>query len=363
MILVASGTVVFRTHTSRQHVTAVAAATTTSIQPPGPSSTSTTTPPTSTSTTSVPVPGKPATFFAETKDQRIAIVSSTNGEVVRYLTDQQPGGGAGGFALSPDGKTLYFSRGLGTCAGQVSKLDLATGTEKALVPPPVTSAPPPTDGLEHSVVDGEVSVRPDGRALAFGRYHCDTRVADLVIVPLQPQGPEVIGPGLGQPLGPRSWTPDGSHVIVGTQDYNTGGSSWAAVDVAEDGTIGHSHPITTPSGACRFFIHLVNPSSGLLVASKSCGTQGPTLQVSLVEFDLSTERVVRTLVDGPAGQSLGPTTIDASGRFLLYETDKSRPPDAVISDSNPSPPPHEWLLVDGTSTPFPQADAYNGIDW
>jgi hypothetical protein len=121
--------------------------------------------------------------------------------------------------------------------------------------------------------------------------------------------------------------------------------------------------VAVPNGDCRIFINLVAPETGRLIASQICGSQGPTLQITLVELDRATARVTRTLVTGPAGQNLGPTTVDSSGRFLLYETEESIPPDVVISDSNPAPTPHEWLLSDGMSTPFPQADAYYGLGW
>lgn len=125
-----------------------------------------------TSTTNASLAGMPPTFFAETRDHRIAVVSSSTGEVERYLTDPQAGGGAGGFTLSPDGKTLFLSRGDGTCAGHVAKMDLVSGGEE-----PIPGNVPPANA-----VDSGLSLRPDGGAVAFSRYHCDTGVIDLVIL-------------------------------------------------------------------------------------------------------------------------------------------------------------------------------------
>jgi hypothetical protein len=184
-----------------------------------------------------------------------------------------------------------------------------------------------------------------------------------VIIPLEPQGAEIVGEGLGGPLGPRSWTPDGKQIVVGTEDYNSGTRTWAAVVVAADGTIGSSHTLTPPSGACQTYINFVAPDTGNLVASKLCGSQGPTRQTTIVELDRATMAVTRELVAGPMGQDIGPITVDASGGFLLYESQGSPPPGEVISDTNPSPVPHVFLLIDGTSTPFPQADAYLSLSW
>jgi hypothetical protein len=301
-----------------------------------------------------PIPGAPATFFAETRDERIAIVSTSSGDVVRFLTDSQPGGGAGGFSTSPDGNTLYFSRGDGTCAGHVAQIDLVNGGETA-----VPGASPPTNA-----VDSGLSVRPDGGAVAFGRYHCDTRVTDLVIVPISgAPTTEVVGAGLGGPLGPRSWLPDGSQLIVANEDLANGTIAYSTIDVAATGAIAGQHPIETPAINCLFFINLVEPSSGLLISTVRCGQQGATDQSTLVEYDPAARRVARTLVTGAPGQILGPITLDSSDRYLLYEIDASPPADAVISSSSPLPPSEAWALVDGLSTRFPQGDAYLSISW
>ena len=315
------------------------------------------------SSTSVPnasVAGMPPTFFAETHDSRIAIVSSSTGEVARYLTEPQPGGGAGGFTLSPDGNTLFLSRGDGTCAGHVAMIDLVSGREG---PIPGDSAPPNLP--PPNAVDSGLSLRPDGGAVAFSRYRCDTRATDLVIIPLTGSpSAEVVSAGIGGPIGLRSWTQDGSQVIVTKPNVDDGTTSYSAIDVAANGSITGQHPITTPSHAgCNFSIDLVAPDSGQLISSERCGAQGPTDQVTLVEFDLATERVTHTLVTGPPGQILSPITLDSTGRYLLYETDESIPPGVVISDTNPAPPSQTWLLVDGTSTRFPQADAYGSLSW
>ena len=75
--------------------------------------------------------GLPAEFVAELH-ARIVVVSAATGRVVRRLTADQAGGGASDPAVSPDGRTVWFSRGDGSCAAHLASVPAAGGPERSL---------------------------------------------------------------------------------------------------------------------------------------------------------------------------------------------------------------------------------------
>jgi hypothetical protein len=75
----------------------------------------------------------PSTFVA-VRDQRVAVVSTATGAVVRYLTEWVSGGGSGAPELSADGKTVLFSQGGGTCSTYIQSVPYAGGKPTTLVP-------------------------------------------------------------------------------------------------------------------------------------------------------------------------------------------------------------------------------------
>lgn len=67
------------------------------------------------------------------RDGRIAVISTANGEIVRWLTAAEPGGGAYDPALSDDGKTVIYVQASGTCSSEIRSVPVAGGTPKTLV--------------------------------------------------------------------------------------------------------------------------------------------------------------------------------------------------------------------------------------
>ena len=111
-----------------------------------------------------PVEGPKAMVAA--RDGRIAVLSTTNGSVVRWLTEQLPGGGASDPELSADGKTVVYVQGAGTCASEIRSVPV-TGGE------PTTLARSNGDTVLHgpSMTSG---------GLAYVRSSCDGKRDEVV---------------------------------------------------------------------------------------------------------------------------------------------------------------------------------------
>jgi len=110
----------------------------------------------------------PTRFVAEA-DGRIVVVSIENGRVERHLTDRQSGGGAADPAVSPDGRTVWFSRGDGTCAAHLASVPVAGGKERAI------------PGSGEAGPENQPLPRPGRAQIAFARSDCDEPGEALVV--------------------------------------------------------------------------------------------------------------------------------------------------------------------------------------
>jgi hypothetical protein len=187
----------------------------------------------------------PATFVA-VRDQRVAIVSTSTGNVVRYLTAQQPGGGASAPELSEDGTTVLFTQGGGTCSSYVQSVPVAGGT-----PATVISAQPET-------VVGPASRR--GGVLAYGRVHCNVGAPNAAEVVVMANGTEHTFPidgdlDTGPVVGPRLTA------------YVTRKNTATTLYVADPAT-GTSQSVDAPAG-CEW---TAATWSTRLVAAAACGS-------------------------------------------------------------------------------------------
>jgi hypothetical protein len=72
-------------------------------------------------TTAATYPGQ----FVGIKNGRVTLFTSRNGAALKYLTEQQPGGGAGDPQLSTSGDLVYFIQGSGTCSNAL--MSVTTG--------------------------------------------------------------------------------------------------------------------------------------------------------------------------------------------------------------------------------------------
>ena len=94
----------------------------------------------------------------------VAVYSAADGHLIRKLTVPMPGGGLGDPRLSPDGRTVIFSRGQGTCAQTIDTVPFRGGREQVLVPMTGTG--------NNAIIPGDPSYSADGRYLIYDTVPC-----------------------------------------------------------------------------------------------------------------------------------------------------------------------------------------------
>lgn len=324
------------------------ASSTSSTEPSTPKVTAGASPSSTTSSSTAPIKGLPAQFLGVTRDGRLAVISMSSGRVVRYLTVGEAGGGPGDLALSPDGSTVYFTRGLGTCAGEVDKVLVSGGPETPAV-------------RRQAPSEGGAAVRPDGQLLAYSRYYCQpgdhpelviasTRAGDL--------GSHVY-PNLGYVAGAHSWSPDGTRLVMANPDD----SGLTVLKVSTAGSITGQSTITPRSRGCLLEPGIFWTADDSILVTRVCGAQGPDRQDSILALDPSTGAIQHTVLTIPKGSEADTIALDPSGRYLLYETAQSIPADVVLPNEHPIPVPQAWILFDGHSTRFSFPGGYGFDGW
>jgi hypothetical protein len=136
--------------------------------PPGTATTPATATTTMPATTGVTAAGFPADFIADSwsvgSGDVVAVYSATDGHLIRKLTVPMPGGGPGTPRLSPDGRTVIFARGQGSCARTIDTVPFRGGREQVLVPITGTG--------NNAVIPGDPSYSADGRYLIYDTVPC-----------------------------------------------------------------------------------------------------------------------------------------------------------------------------------------------
>jgi len=248
-----------------------------------------------------------------TLDGRIALVSRATGQVAGYLTAALPGGGPSELAPTADHKTIYFSRGDGTCAGHLATVAVDGGAEQAL------------QGSGLRGPEQWPAVRPDGNTIAFGRYDCATHQESLILARLDSRSEQRFPAGS---IAFTSWNPDGTSLA-----YSNDGTVWVA-NVNPSGTVTSSHRLPPVQG-CLLTHGTFVPQTQLLAVAQACGPEGPAHQVTIVEVDPLTGGVHKLLLTLRNGMNLVSMSFDATGQFLLYASTASVPLGTVISQASP----------------------------
>jgi len=241
----------------------------------------------------------PAEFVAELNG-RIVVVSASTGRVTRRLTADAPGGGASHPAVGSDGRTVWFSRGDGTCAAHIAWVAAAGGPER---------------GLPGSGEDGPETTplpRPGHDQLAYSRADCQGGADTLVVGDLK---------GLrahGQSgLVPVAWNRDGDHLLARAADRD----DLHLLDVDDNGAIADDHPLAPadPAAGCRLQVVGFSPGANDgYVATRRCDGSTGEAPRSLVLLD-RTGRLARTVLRLPRGQAfLGSPVFDPGGHSLLF---------------------------------------------
>jgi dipeptidyl aminopeptidase/acylaminoacyl peptidase len=249
----------------------------------------------------------PAGFVAE-QAGRLVIVSAETGRVERPLTAEQPGGGAAEPVISPDGRTVWFSRGNGSCAAYVASVPVAGGREERL------------PGSGEAGPEGNPLPRPGRGQLAFARTDCDDGGHTLVVGDLE--GLE----GYGQTgLVPLAWSRDGDHLLATAGDaHGDDAAEVELLDVDARGVIVDRRPLRPAdrSAGCRLQVVGFSPDDNNgYVAIRRCSRSGSDgTRRSLVVLDKD-GAVRQTVVRLPRGNEFTDRpAFDATGHSLLYSS-------------------------------------------
>ena len=284
--------------------------------------------------------GRPAQFLAGL-DGGIAVVSVETGRVDRWLVAEQPGGGAKEPALTPDGRTVWFSRGDGSCAAHLASIPLSGGKEKKL------------PGSGEAGAEGTPLPRPGRPHIAYSRIDCKEPGAALIVGDLEGlQGRGQLG------LVPLAWSRDGSLLLATAADGDTA----RLLEVNEDGAIVGNRPLdlADDSSECRLQAVGFSPDDNNgYVALRRCGV-GESARRTLVLLDRG-GHYRKTVVRLPRGEDfIDRPAFDPTGHSLLFATAP-----AAFEGSAPARDPEIslWLWRDGETRVLARQSGYRHPSW
>jgi dipeptidyl aminopeptidase/acylaminoacyl peptidase len=286
----------------------------------------------------------PVHFVAE-NGGRIAVVSADTGRVERYLTSAEPGGGAEDPSVSPDGRTVWFSRGDGTCAAHIASVPVGGGKEQKL------------PGSGEAGPEGRPLPRPGKAQLAWSRADCKGSDTALVVGDLR--GRE----GHGQKgLVPLAWSRDGDHLLAVTPD----GAEVHLLDVNQAGLLEGDQVLAFADGTadCRLQVVDFSPDDNDgYVAERRCGPSGEQARRSLVLLDRN-GGFRRAVLRLPRGEDfVDRAAFDPSGHALLYSTAPSQYGDRAGTAAGSGDQLSLWVWRDGESRLLARGSRYRHPAW
>ena len=284
--------------------------------------------------------GRPAMFIAAL-DGGIAVVSAGTGRVDRWLVAEQPRGRAKDPSLSPDGRTVWFSRSDGSCAAHLATVPLAGGKEEQL--PGSGEAGPEATPL----------LRPGGRHIAYSRTGCNEPDSALIVGDLD--GLQ----GRGQSgLVPLAWSRDGTLLLATAP----GSDEARLLEVSEDGAIVGNHrlaPVDQTAG-CRLRVVGFSPDDNNgYVALRRCGV-GESTRATIVLLD-QRGAYRKSVVRLPQGQDFAERpAFDPTGHSLLFS---SAPAAHEGSGDGREPEMSLWVWRDGETRVLARRSGYRQPSW
>lgn len=118
---------------------------------------------------------------------RLAVYSTANGRRLRFLTAQEPGGGAFNPVLSADGRRVAFERSAGSCVATIDAVPATGGRETVLIPMTSSGSRP--------MLPSSPAFSADGRYLGYLTTGCSWSSDDVIHVRDLRTGHELTGPG------------------------------------------------------------------------------------------------------------------------------------------------------------------------
>lgn len=258
-------------------------------------------------TTDVTAAGFPADFIGVSwattaTSATISVSSATDGHLIKKLTVPMAGGGLGDPRLSPDGRTVIFSRGQGSCAQTIDTVPFAGGREQALVSMP----------RNHASIPGDPSYSADGMYLLYDTVPCGPSGHALLHIRDLSTGRELTGAGrLATLLEDGSLSQAGPVFLENDRTVVFAGTSLEVLRLPS--LAAKNYP--APRG-CRY--QALAGTETELAALLQCG---PGHQLSIVTISPRTFSVARTLIR--LGSCLGGETISlapADPSAMLAET-------------------------------------------
>lgn len=288
-----------------------------------------------------PAGGMPARFVAESGG-RLVVVAVNTGRIERYLTGDTPVGRAADPAVSPDGRSVWFSRADGDCAAHLASVPVRGGREEAI--PGSGEAGPEERPLP----------RPGYAQLAFSRTDCDEPAKSLFVTDIR--GLE----GYGQTgLVPVAWSRNGQHLLARSSD----GHEVRLLTVNNAGSIVADTALAPAdrSKRCRLDVVGFSPDdNGGYVAVRRCHESGERTRRSLVLLNRRGE-ARQVLVRLRGGQDfVDRIAFDPTGRSLLFST----APSARDGHARRfAPEVSLWLLRDGAVKRVVRDSPYRHPAW
>jgi hypothetical protein len=234
-----------------------------------------------------------------------AVYSAADGHLIRNLTVPMPGGGLGDLRLSPDGRTVIFSRGQGTCAQTIDTVPFRGGREQVLIPMTGTG--------NNGILPGDPSYSADGRYLIYDAVPCNPSGHALLHIRDLGTGRELTRSGFPGVAGPVFLDHD-SEVVFAGPGLEVGTGTGLEVLRMPSMTV-TAYPV--PRG-CRYQALAGTQTETGLDALLQCG---PGHELSVVAISPRTFTVARTLIR--LGSCLGGETISlapADPSAMLAET-------------------------------------------
>ncbi len=259
--------------------------------------------------TSVTAAGFPADFVGVSSAATavmavVAVYSAADGRLIRTLTVPLAGGGPGGPLLSPDGRTVIFSRGQGSCARTIDTVPFRGGREQVLVPMTGTG--------NSAVIPGGPSYSADGRYLIYDTVPCGPSGHALLHIRDLSTGRELTRAGV---LGDADsvFLDHDSEVVFDAVMTGTGGTGLEVLRMPSMALTAYPAP-----RGCRYQALAGTETETALDALLQCG---PGHELSVVAISPRTFTVTRTLIR--LGSCLGGETISlapADPSAMLAET-------------------------------------------
>jgi hypothetical protein len=199
---------------------------------------------------------------------RLAVYSTANGKRLRFLTAQEPGGGAFNPVFSPDGRTVAFERGAGSCSQTIDTVAAKGGREKVLVPMEFSGSRP--------IVPSSPAYSADGRYFAYLTTGCSVSSDPVIHVRNLRAGHELTG---------RGYLPERAVFVNNDRQIAFADGKLAVVGIPSFAR----HTFEPPRG-CQY-LQLAGTETKL-IATVECGRRHA---LSLAAISTSTFTVTKTL--------------------------------------------------------------------